>query len=865
MSLEEKAIGQYFEHGDQGFCDSGDLLEHEEPDEHGYFYDEQGLPFKYDDQGYPYYVEFDELGNEVLYLQDEVTGEWYQAVDPNSTSPQVDPQPASYTDTGVLYVPPPTIPQPGDELDSSRWNSTPSHFAERSLPSSSSPDHSSAHGPGFEEIDLSSSHYDPVNSAPVGVPAFNSTFIHTSPLYPRRADAGAHGVPYAKNAPFNFPVFQQEPHSVFCFGFGGVIISTFPHHRRSLSNVREENKFHPGSIRIRKVGSIAAEDDFLHLIKTFPGPLTRATKPEQIYSYLEQIMDSISMQSSNSINPICARLLWKLIKLFYEHDGAPVTPAAGGRSDLGVAIVRMLLSKGEDGEDDLLDQSGSLPILKGAAPRSQENLDKLLSVLQSLLLQGKQDDAIKFCLENELWTHALLIASSMNQSMFQNVVNRFAFSRLADCSPLQTLYVSKCGQTSSLFFQNVERPQSGRRGSFSDVPLVKNWAANLSMVLSNPSANSAQQRAVITQLGDTLWKYYGQSEAAHFCYLAADELVDAGRQSRIILVGGDHLRYPRTFVNVSTIHRTELYELSKKKKDKNFVLAAFQPYKLLYASLLVDLGLNEQALDYVEQIQLDLQNSNKIFFRNQSGSNSAEVYYTSTFLNQLSTLEARLKLVGIKSASRKSSISASRVISSIFLKVSDFFVGAESDEPSEAALTADVPDLSFASASLAARPSANSRAAPRPVVQPKTEPPAKAQNPSSGSPGDKLDGSPRNELAGSQKEENFDGGGVVSSIFGLFQPKKIPQADLEDDSKIWWDPVQKKWIIQGGVEPSKPEPKTAPPPPPRSLIPSSQPPPTASSTAPPPARGRATGAAAAGRGGGVSSRYALPPSVTRQI
>ena len=137
--------------------------------------------------------------------------------------------------------------------------------------------------------------------------------------------------------------------------------------------------------------------------------------------------------------------------------------------------------------------------------------------------------------------------------------------------------------------------------------------------------------------------------AAHICYLIADKNFDQYSDSaRLCLVGGDHWKYPRTYASPEAIQviffvtvvyissywledsifaspkilyasprkfmadtilfvvtclifslfvgwylhgqRTELYEYSKTLGNSQFILLPFQPYKVIYAHMLAEVG-----------------------------------------------------------------------------------------------------------------------------------------------------------------------------------------------------------------------------------------------------------------------------------
>jgi hypothetical protein len=644
---------------------------------------------------------------------------------------------------------------------------------------------------------------------------------------------------------------QEKKHAIVCFGFGGRVFMHLPKLK--------------GKVRVEKMQNLLGDSGVFKVLKKFPGPNCVAKKSDDVMKFCDLVLQNDgSMDSFDSINPAYSKLLWKFLRLLYEFNGAKLLDS--GKTELTAAVVKLLSSKDEDSEDDHIDSTKSLHLAKNSG-HTPKDIGASLSTLQSYLLEGNQEEAIKFAIEEELWSHALVISSMTSPASFNNVVNRFAFSNLTDCSPLQTLYISRSGNPSALFVQNVEKPNPSRRGSFSDVPLVKSWPSNLSIILSNPLSNIAHQKAVLTQLGDTLWKYYKQTEAAHFCYLVADEPLDANRSSRIILVGGDHINYPKTFANILTIQQTILLEYARRKKERGFAFPSLQPYKLLYAALLSDFGLNDFALEFVENIEEDLKNSEKKFFFNNTSGNSGPIYFSSVFLHQLKLLEAHLKNVGSKVSNKGSTISASKVISSLFSKVSDFFVGAEAEEInlqepfSASSGVFDPPQLS--------RGVSNSK-----VLSPKSgtfakEPAALEKSTLNGN--DKVQEasseSESKEIANTGAEPTANPTGM-KSLFGLFQKKPVPQANLEDNSKIYYDEVSKKWVIEGGLPPEKEKEPEAPKPMPKPMTSTITPAQSTESSStsepkpvPRPMPNQPISSSKPPASGRLNSRYALPPGM----
>ena len=67
-------------------------------------------------------------------------------------------------------------------------------------------------------------------------------------------------------------------------------------------------------------------------------------------------------------------------------------------------------------------------------------------------------------------------------------------------------------------------------------------------------------------------------------------------------VGGDHRGAGRTYASVAAIQRTEIYEWAQTASNSQYLLPAFQPYKLQYAMHLIDHGRVTEALNYCNAV-----------------------------------------------------------------------------------------------------------------------------------------------------------------------------------------------------------------------------------------------------------------------
>lgn len=69
-------------------------------------------------------------------------------------------------------------------------------------------------------------------------------------------------------------------------------------------------------------------------------------------------------------------------------------------------------------------------------------------------------------------------------------------------------------------------------------------------------------------------------------------------ESKLVLIGVDHYLHPKTFFNDPlAFQATEAYEyLFKQHSTSEFIFPHFQPYKLIYARMLSDLGMIDESL-----------------------------------------------------------------------------------------------------------------------------------------------------------------------------------------------------------------------------------------------------------------------------
>lgn len=222
-------------------------------------------------------------------------------------------------------------------------------------------------------------------------------------------------------------------------------------------------------------------------------------------------------------------------------------------------------------------------------------------------------------MNNGLWGHALFLASKLDKRTHASVMTRFANGLTAN-DPLQTLYQLQSGRVPAsvtvcdkpclkhscfshrmidcfilFLFQCVAEPEWG------------DWRPHLAMIISNSSPNPEINRKSITTLGDTLMGR-GHIHAAHFCYILAQ--VDFGPYgvpaSKLVLLGSNPQKAYNEFVTNEAIMLTEIYEYARNLSEPGFTLIDLQTFKYGLAVKMVDYGLTEKALLYIEQIAVNI-------------------------------------------------------------------------------------------------------------------------------------------------------------------------------------------------------------------------------------------------------------------
>lgn len=220
--------------------------------------------------------------------------------------------------------------------------------------------------------------------------------------------------------------------------------------------------------------STAQNNGTRRLYQMFPGPLTPATHTKQVIDFcLEQIRtgpNSIgnlrstsnsmsSLQSIDQTNRASFALLWNLLILLLRQRGIFV----------GSDIAELLLKNreeypyeqhqlnstkysqkdsGQSSESDAKDETANDVDSNDSEHQSSAvtlSETEITEKFRNYLLYGSITEALDWATDNNLWGHALFLASKMDRRSHANVMIKFA-NKLSLTDPLQTLYQLKSGR-----------------------------------------------------------------------------------------------------------------------------------------------------------------------------------------------------------------------------------------------------------------------------------------------------------------------------------------------------------------------------------------------------------------------------------
>ncbi|KAM5443263.1 vesicle coat component [Microsporum ferrugineum] len=479
------------------------------------------------------------------------------------------------------------------------------------------------------------------------------------------------------------------------FGFGGSLITSFPKRvpMYSTGQLTPRMKPVPGEVKLRSVNE--AIPGSLMPAK-FPGPLKSKSKKKEVITWLSNMISSFEHEEPQGLahltqgeyqSKVEKIMLWKVLRTLVEHDGI-LRGAPEAEKNL-----RGILSPVTQQDDQIATTIGSTNALYG----KEEPANVSLNAIQHNLLLGEREKAVWDAVDHRLWGHAMLLSSTLNPSVWKQVVQEFIRREVRsvgeNTQSLAALYEVLAGNFEESADELV--PLSARAGlqmvnmrtgqgpTGNALDGLNKWQETLSLILSN---RSAQDDQAILALGKLL-SSYGRIEAAHICFLVARSNANPifgnveDPNAYIVLIGADHKRYPFTFMTDPTCCLlTEVYEFATSVLTATplHVLPHLQAFKLQHAMTLAETGHKTEAQQYCEAIGALLKAATKL-----------SPHYNQRFFMELEELSNRLRQSpGDAASSWMSKPSMEKVSGSMWAKFNSFVAGDDasptSSDPSKA-------------------------------------------------------------------------------------------------------------------------------------------------------------------------------------
>ncbi|KXL42702.1 hypothetical protein M433DRAFT_82059 [Acidomyces richmondensis BFW] len=436
------------------------------------------------------------------------------------------------------------------------------------------------------------------------------------------------------------PLQRWKGHPIFSWNAGGTVVFTFPKHTPfwSAGPGATSIKCMPGNIHLQEAAGFLPMDE---RNAKFPGPLparSKGSRKKDVLAWMKGKIEDLERAAEGAmldfgLEPEGKKraeekvVLWKLMRIFVEHDGVLDVPVHGGdvemkkRREMEEAVRAVLLPNLEQ-----MSRVVDLHSPVSATMAASEPVDKTALIqIRQALLEGQRERAVWLAEERKLWGHAMLIASTMGPDTWKQIVQSFVRGQVksvgGDARSLAALYQVFAGNSEDCVdelvppsaragFQMVSKSDGSVRGD----PLVglDQWRETLGLVVGNRTANDGVSlRALGRLLAD-----YGRVEAAHACFLFARPFVKMSGaddpETDFVLLGANHKSDVEIVgQDLDAVILSEIYEwassLAPEKTSSTTGTALqyiphLQAYKLLHAQQLAAFGLKTKAQTYCEHV-----------------------------------------------------------------------------------------------------------------------------------------------------------------------------------------------------------------------------------------------------------------------
>ncbi|XP_044417716.1 protein transport protein SEC16A homolog [Triticum aestivum] len=414
----------------------------------------------------------------------------------------------------------------------------------------------------------------------------------------------------------------RPPHALVAFGFGGKLM-VMKETSSMATNFNSGNQgISSGTVSVLNLSEVVADNvdasritdgsalSYFHVLcrQPVPGPLVGGSAASKdVNKWLDEMITWYASSTNEYQKGDPRKLLISLLKILCQHYGKLRAPFGSDPSQEDTngpeMAVTKLFSSCKRSSDHMGDFGSNVPFMQNIP--SEIQMQAVAQEVQALLVSGRRKEALLHAQEGQLWGPAVILALQLGDNFYVDTVKKMAQCHFISGSPLRTLCLLIAGQPADVF--NVENNSNINYDTLgaSQQPMQPNpngmlddWEENLAIITANRTKGDD---LVITHLGDCLWKEKNEVAAAHSCYLVAELNIDPYSESaRLCLIGADHLKCPRTFASPEAIQRTEVYEYTKVLGNSQYILLPFQPYKLIYAYMLAEVGRLADSLRYCQ-------------------------------------------------------------------------------------------------------------------------------------------------------------------------------------------------------------------------------------------------------------------------
>lgn len=412
------------------------------------------------------------------------------------------------------------------------------------------------------------------------------------------------------------PLQRWKGAPIFVWGGSGTVIMAFPTYtpRYMAGQPQPLVVASGGSFRVRNMRTIIPASEQL---AKFPGPLKKGKKKE-LLAWMKSSVEQLELNVKNltingglnSIALVRAQeriLLWKVLSLLVEYDGVlEGTPAVDD------AVKKLFAVDSNESLTSGVDTTGILP----DAPTPKQ-----LGKLRSHLYNGEREEAVWHAVDQRLWGPALLIASTLSQDKWKQVVQEFVRKEVKD-KALAALFQVFAGNWDESIDELVSvSARAGFQMVSTSAPSayqdslagLEKWHETLLLILSNRSPGDAQSLVAIGRVLAT----YGRYEAAHICFIFSRTNAFFGGaddpRSAFSLVGGDPNLLGSDFGgDLESILLSEIYEYALSLSPTT--VSSFphlQAYKLYHAEVLAENNFLSEAQAYCDSINGSIHSKTK--------------------------------------------------------------------------------------------------------------------------------------------------------------------------------------------------------------------------------------------------------------